>query len=103
MPKPGNRAANRLVIRFVTARLKAATQRLRNRIRRTGATRIARSKMNAMAIVVLLLTIIGLAKLSEDRQCNYAAKTLLTALQPSVLESAPLACKMLPDPKPAAT
>jgi hypothetical protein len=47
--------------------------------------------MNAMmAIVVLLLTIIGLAKLSEDGQYNYAAKTPLTALQPSVLERAPL-------------
>jgi hypothetical protein len=31
MPKPGNRPANRLVIRFVTAKLKAATHRLRNR------------------------------------------------------------------------
>jgi hypothetical protein len=50
MPKPGNRAANRLVIRFVTARLKAAIQRLRNRIRRIGASRIIRSKMTDAAI-----------------------------------------------------
>src|SRR5260370_30317609 len=50
IPKPGSRAANRLVIRFVTARLKAATQRLRNRIRRIGASKIARSKMTAVMI-----------------------------------------------------
>src|SRR5712692_10317398 len=50
IPKPGSRAANRLVIRFVTARLKAATQRLRNRIRRIRATRIAKSKMTAVVI-----------------------------------------------------
>jgi len=50
MPKPGNRAANRLVIRLVTAKLKAATQRLRNRIRRIGASRIARSEMTAVMI-----------------------------------------------------
>jgi hypothetical protein len=45
MPKPGNRAANRLVIRFVTAKLKAATHRLRKRISRMGASRIARSNV----------------------------------------------------------
>jgi hypothetical protein len=52
MPKPGNRSANRLVIRFVTAKLKAATQRLRNLIRRKGASRIARSEM--MAVIRLM-------------------------------------------------
>jgi hypothetical protein len=50
MPKPGNRAANRVVIRFVIAKLKAATQRLRNRIRRMGPARIARSKMTAVVL-----------------------------------------------------
>src|ERR1700735_4942329 len=50
MPKPGNRAANRLVIRFVTARLKAAAHRLRNRISRIGASRIARSRTTARVI-----------------------------------------------------
>jgi hypothetical protein len=36
MPNPGNRAANPLAIRLLTARLKAATQRLRNRINKDG-------------------------------------------------------------------
>jgi len=44
MPKPGNRAANRLVMRFVTARLKAATHLLRNLIRRVGASTSTRSE-----------------------------------------------------------
>src|ERR1039458_56503 len=52
MPKPGNRAANRLVIRFVKARLKAATHLLRNRIRMMGASRIARSGMTDAAITM---------------------------------------------------
>jgi aminoglycoside 6'-N-acetyltransferase I len=50
MPKPGNRAANRLVIRFVTAKLNAATQRLRNRIKRMGASSIARIETTAVVI-----------------------------------------------------
>ena len=50
MPKPGNRAAKRLVIRFVTAKLKAATHGLRNRIRRMGTSRIARGKMMPVVI-----------------------------------------------------
>jgi hypothetical protein len=45
MAKPGNRGENRRVIRFVTAKLKPATQRLRNRIRRIGARRIASNEM----------------------------------------------------------
>jgi len=45
IPNPDNRAANRLVIRFVMAKLKAATHRLRKRIRRMGASRLARSEM----------------------------------------------------------
>jgi hypothetical protein len=57
----GQSGANRLVIRFVTARLKAATQRLRNRTRRRDASRIARHENNAMiAIVALILTMIVL-------------------------------------------
>src|ERR1700686_3047319 len=51
MPKPGNLLANRLVIRFVMARLNAATHLLRNRIRRIGASRIARSDMTHVAII----------------------------------------------------
>ena len=51
MPKPGNRAANRLVMRFVTAKLKPATHLVRNLIRRTGASRIARSNMTAVMII----------------------------------------------------
>src|SRR4029077_5056296 len=51
MPKPGNRAANRLVMRFVTAKLKAATQRLRSRIRRMGASRITRRETYAAMII----------------------------------------------------
>ena len=47
------RAANLLVMRFVTAKLNAATHRLRNRIRRMGASRIARSKMTAVIITKL--------------------------------------------------
>src|SRR5437588_11592133 len=67
MPKPGNRSANRLVIRFVTAKLKAATQRLRNRIRRMGASRIARSEMMAViSIVALILTMIVLHQNSDS-------------------------------------
>jgi hypothetical protein len=58
MPKPGNLAANWLVIRFVTAKLKAATQRLRNRIRRMGASRIARSEMTT---AITLISPIALA------------------------------------------
>jgi len=50
MPKPGNRAANRLVIRFVTAKLKAATHLLRKRIRRMGTSASARSKMTHAVI-----------------------------------------------------
>src|ERR1700737_3930303 len=53
MPKPGNREANRLVIRFVTARLKAATHLLRKRIRRIGASRITRSAMTDAVITML--------------------------------------------------
>jgi hypothetical protein len=48
-----SRAANLLVMRFVTAKLNAATHRLRNRIRRMGASRIARSKMTAVMITKL--------------------------------------------------
>jgi hypothetical protein len=51
MPKPGRRSVKRLVIRFVTAKLKAATHLLRNRIRRMGASRTARSDMTHVAIV----------------------------------------------------
>jgi hypothetical protein len=40
-------------MRFVTAKLNAATHRLRNRIRRMGASRIARSKMTAVMITKL--------------------------------------------------
>jgi hypothetical protein len=47
---PGSQPAKRLVIRFVTAKLKAATHRLRNRIRRMGASRIAISEMTAVVI-----------------------------------------------------
>ena len=50
MPKLGNRAANRLVIRFVTAKLKAATQRLQNRIKKTGASRSASRETTDAAI-----------------------------------------------------
>jgi hypothetical protein len=50
MPKPGNWPANLLVMRFVTAKLKAATHLLRNRIRRMGASRIARIEMTAVMI-----------------------------------------------------
>jgi quinol monooxygenase YgiN len=50
MPKPGKRSAKRLVIRFVTAKLKAATHRLRNRIRRMGASSIARIEMTVVVI-----------------------------------------------------
>ena len=46
------RSANRLVIRFVAAKVKAATQRLRNRIRRMGASRIARNKMMPVVITI---------------------------------------------------
>jgi hypothetical protein len=53
MPKPGKRSAKGLVIRFVTAKLKAATQRLWNLIRRMGASKIARSKMTAVMITKL--------------------------------------------------
>ena len=48
--RPKSRQDSLETIRFVTTRLKAATQRLRNRIRRIGATRIVRSKMTAVAI-----------------------------------------------------
>jgi hypothetical protein len=47
MPKPGNRAANRLVIQFVMAKLKAATHLLRKRIRRIGTSRIPTRLLNA--------------------------------------------------------
>ena len=50
MPKPGNRPANRLVIRFVTAKLKAATHLLRNRMSRMGASRNAKSRTTAVMI-----------------------------------------------------
>src|ERR1700682_4741884 len=50
IPKPGNRAANWLVIRFVMARLNAATHLLRNRIRRIGASRNTRNEMTNAAI-----------------------------------------------------
>jgi hypothetical protein len=53
MPKPGKRSTKRLVIRFVTAKLKAAAQRLRNLIRRMGASRIARSKMIDAAVTMI--------------------------------------------------
>ena len=50
MAKLGNRAANRLVIRFVTAKLKAGTHRLRNRIRGMGASRVAISDITHVVI-----------------------------------------------------
>src|ERR1700730_11805118 len=50
MPKPGKRAANRLMIRFVTAKLKAATHLLRKRIRRMGTSTSTRSKMTHAVI-----------------------------------------------------
>ena len=37
MPKPGNRAANLLVMRFVTAKLKAATQRFAKPDQKNGS------------------------------------------------------------------
>jgi hypothetical protein len=49
--KPGNQAANRLVIRFATARLKDAADRLQNRTKRIGASN-ARSKITALAITI---------------------------------------------------
>jgi hypothetical protein len=39
------------VIRFVTAKFKVATHRLRNRIRRMGASRVARSDMTHVTII----------------------------------------------------
>jgi hypothetical protein len=45
MPKLVNRAPNRLVIRFVTAELKAATHHLQERIRRMGTSTTVKSKM----------------------------------------------------------
>src|SRR5438876_12444891 len=67
MPKPGNRSANRLVIRFVTARLKAASQRLRKRIRRMGVSRIARSRLTA--------AVIGMSNLPNlQNGCRYPAQ-----------------------------
>jgi hypothetical protein len=54
MPKPGNLPANRLVIRLVTAKLKAAAQRLRNRIRTMGASTSNRSEMTHAVIDIPL-------------------------------------------------
>jgi len=45
MAEPGNRAANRLAIRFVIARWKAATRLLQNRTRRIAASTITSRKM----------------------------------------------------------
>jgi hypothetical protein len=53
MPKPGNRAANRPVIRFVTTELKAATHRLRYRIKRMGASKSARSERADAAMTMV--------------------------------------------------
>jgi hypothetical protein len=55
MPKWGNRAASRLVIQFVITRLKAATQRLRNRMRRIGASKSATSEITNTTIFMALL------------------------------------------------
>ena len=50
MPNPGSHAAKRLVIRFVTARLNAATHRFRNRIRRGPAATNTRTMPTHMAM-----------------------------------------------------
>src|ERR1700674_5554860 len=50
MPKPGKRTANRLVIRFVTAKVKAATRLLRKRIRRMGTSTSPRNSMTHAVI-----------------------------------------------------
>jgi hypothetical protein len=62
MPNPGIRAANRLVIRLVTAKLKAATHSLRNRIRRMGASKSTRSDMTNAAMTM--------AWVAPDSGCN---------------------------------
>src|ERR1017187_6225523 len=62
MPKPGNRAANRLVKRFVTARLKAATHLLQNLIRRMGVSRIARSEITHAVITTVAVDLIAVSR-----------------------------------------
>jgi hypothetical protein len=52
MPKPGNRAANQLMIRFAIARLKAAIHLLRNRITKIPASSSARIELIDMAITM---------------------------------------------------
>jgi hypothetical protein len=71
MPKPGSREANRLVIRFVMAKLKAATHLLRNRIRRIGTSRIARSELINAAMTM------GWA--GQDSRCNVRDVRKLTS------------------------
>src|SRR5579872_3449043 len=51
MPKPGNQATNRLVIRFVNNQVEGCYAPLRKRIRRIGASRIPRSNMTAVMIM----------------------------------------------------
>jgi hypothetical protein len=62
MPKTGNRAANRLVIRFVMAKLKAATDRLRNRIRRMGASKSTRSERTHAVITMVAVDLIATSR-----------------------------------------
>jgi hypothetical protein len=72
MPKPGSRSPNQRVIRFVIARLKAATHLLRNRIRRIGVSRIARSASADVAIAVAVIFNITCVTQLATRDSGYS-------------------------------